>query len=96
MPASTILGKFVFCAGLFTVHSLLSGYVNRLASDNKAIANGLSISFYHTGGTLGSVLPGAVFQRYGWQAFLVQLLAMITLAFFFTRRLKRAVAGSSA
>lgn len=89
------LGMFVFCAGLFTAHSLLSGYVNRLAHDNKAIANGLYISFYYTGGTLGSVLPGAVFQRYGWQAFLVQLLAMIALAFFFTRRLKRAVARSS-
>ncbi|EKD35779.1 MAG: hypothetical protein ACD_75C01781G0004, partial [uncultured bacterium] len=82
------LAMFVFCAGLFTAHSLLSGLVNRLARDNKAIANGLYISFYYTGGTLGSVLPGAVFQRYGWQAFLVQLLVMIALAFFFTRRLK--------
>lgn len=88
------LGMFVFCAGLFTAHSLLSGYVNRLAHDNKAIANGLYISFYYTGGTLGSVLPGAVFQRYGWQAFLVQLLVMIAFAFFFTCRLKHAVTGS--
>jgi len=81
---------FVFCAGLFTAHSLLSGLVNKLAQDNKAIANGLYISFYYTGGTLGSVLPGAVFQRYGWQAFLLQLLVLIALAFFFTRRLKGA------
>lgn len=88
------LGMFVFCAGLFTAHSLLSGLVNKLAQDNKAIANGLYISFYYTGGTLGSVLPGAVFQHYGWQAFLVQLLVMIALAFFFTRRL-RDVAGET-
>lgn len=88
------LGMFVFCAGLFTAHSLLSGLINKLARDNKAIANGLYISFYYTGGTLGSVLPGAVFQRYGWQAFLVQLLVMIALAFFFTRRL-RDVAGET-
>jgi YNFM family putative membrane transporter len=86
------LGMFVFCAGLFTAHSLLSGLVNKLARDNKAIANGLYISFYYTGGTLGSVLPGAVFQHYGWQAFLLQLLVMIGLAFFFTRRLRGAVA----
>jgi MFS transporter, YNFM family, putative membrane transport protein len=84
------LGMFVFCAGLFTAHSLLSGLVNRLAKDNKAIANGLYISFYYTGGTLGSVLPGAVFQRYGWQAFLVQLLVMIGFAYFFVRRLRGA------
>jgi MFS transporter, YNFM family, putative membrane transport protein len=85
------LGMFVFCAGLFTSHSLLSGLVNKLALDNIAIANGLYISFYYTGGTLGSVLPGAVFQRYGWQAFLLQLLVMIALAFFFTRQLKGVV-----
>ncbi|HBG20359.1 MAG TPA: MFS transporter [Desulfobulbaceae bacterium] len=87
------LGMFVFCAGLFTAHSLLSGLVNRLARDNKAIANGLYISFYYTGGTLGSVLPAVIFQRYGWQAFLVQLLVMIGLAFLFARRLKSAVAA---
>ncbi len=85
------LGMFVFCAGLFTAHCLLSGLVNTLARDNKAIANGLYISFYYTGGTLGSVLPGAVFQHFGWQAFLAQLLVMIALAFFFTRRLKGVV-----
>ncbi len=82
------LGMFVFCAGLFTAHSLLSGLVNKLAQDNKAIANGLYISFYYIGGTLGTVLPGAVFQRFGWQVFLLQLLVMIALAFFFTKRLK--------
>lgn len=85
------LGMFVFCAGLFTAHSLLSGLVNKLAQENKAIANGLYISFYYTGGTLGSVLPGAVFQRFGWQAFLLQLLVMIALAFYFTNRLKNVV-----
>jgi YNFM family putative membrane transporter len=82
---------FVFCAGLFTGHSLLSGFVNKLARQNKAIANGLYISFYYTGGTLGSVLPGAIFQRFGWQIFLLQLFSMICLALFLTRRLKDAV-----
>lgn len=82
-------GMFVFCAGLFTAHALLSGLVNKLAQENKAIANGLYISFYYTGGTLGSVLPGAVFQHFGWQAFLLQLLLMIGVAYFFTRHLAR-------
>jgi YNFM family putative membrane transporter len=85
---------FVFCAGLFTAHSLLSGFVNKLARQNKAIANGLYISFYYTGGTLGSVLPGAIFQRYGWKIFLIQLFSMICLALFLTRRLKIAVKTS--
>lgn len=83
---------FVFCAGLFTAHSLLSGFVNKLASHNKAIANGLYISFYYTGGTLGSVLPGLIFQKFGWHVFLLQLFFMICLALFMTRRLKVALA----
>jgi len=85
---------FVFCAGLFTAHSLLSGFVNKLARQNKAIANGLYISFYYTGGTLGSVLPGLIFHRFGWHAFLLQLFSMVCLALFLTRRLKIAVKNS--
>lgn len=82
---------FVFCAGLFTAHSQLSGLANKLTLDNKAIANGLYISFYYTGGTFGSVLPGAVFQHFGWNSFVTFLLLMIGVAFVFNSRLKRAV-----
>ncbi|MGW8193383.1 MAG: MFS transporter [Desulforhopalus sp.] len=89
------VNMFVFCAGLFTAHSILSGLVNKFAQQNKAIANGLYISFYYTGGTLGSFVPGAVFQRYGWKIFLVQLFTMTCLALYFTRKLKKAVAESS-
>lgn len=85
------IGMFVFCTGLFMAHSLLSGFVNKLARENKAIANGVYISFYYTGGTIGSFLPGAVFERYGWQMFLATLLCMLVLALFFTHKLKGAV-----
>ncbi len=85
------LGMFVFCAGLFTAHSLLSGLVNTLARENRAMANGLYISLYYTGGTLGSFLPGAVFQYFGWQAFVAQLLVMIFLALLCTLFLRAAV-----
>jgi YNFM family putative membrane transporter len=79
---------FVFCAGMFIAHSLLSGLVNTLARDNKGIANGLYMCFYYTGGTLGSFLPGAIYHRFGWPAFLGQLLLMIAMAFLLLRRLE--------
>lgn len=88
------ISMFFFCAGLFTAHSLLSGYINKLTLQNKAIANGLYISFYYTGGTLGSVLPGVVFKYYGWQMFLVLLFSMTCLALFFTRQLTAGKAAS--
>lgn len=51
------LGMFIFCTGLFMAHSLLSGFANKLAKENKAIANGLYISFYYTGGLLVPCCP---------------------------------------
>ncbi len=89
--ALMFVAMFVFCAGLFAAHSLLSGFVNKIASHNKAIANGLYICFYYTGGTLGSFLPGAVYKHFGWQAFLVQLLCMIGVAFILISLFTRAV-----
>ena len=88
-------GMFVFCSGLFMAHSLLSGYVNTLVADNKAIANGLYISFYYTGGTLGSFLPAVVFDRYGWRPFLGVLLALLLLAFMAISALRRVVASAA-
>ena len=84
-------GMFVFCAGLFMAHSLLSGFVNKLAQDNKAIANGVYISFYYMGGSMGSFLPGIIFEYFGWKVFLLSLLLMLTIALFFTSRMKKAV-----
>ena len=88
------LSMFVFCAGLFTAHSLLSGYLSTLAKTNKAIANGLYICFYYTGGTLGSILPGAIYEAWGWNAFLWFLLFVISIACVFTQLLKKAIALS--
>jgi YNFM family putative membrane transporter len=88
------LSMFVFCAGLFTAHSLLSGFLSTIAKTNKAIANGLYISFYYTGGTLGSLLPGAIYEAWGWHAFLSFLLVLISVACLFTWFLKKAVVAA--
>lgn len=61
---------FVFCLGMFIVHAIASGYVNTLASKHKGIANGLYISFYYAGGTLGTFIPGVVYEYGGWHWFL--------------------------
>jgi MFS transporter, YNFM family, putative membrane transport protein len=84
-------GMFVFCTGLFMAHSLLSGFVNKLSQENKALANGVYISFYYMGGTMGSFLPGVFFEHFGWKAFLLSLLVMLIMALGFTNRLKIAV-----
>lgn len=85
------VAMFVFCTGLFMAHSLLSGFVNKLSSTKKAIANGVYISFYYMGGTLGSFLPGPVFEHYGWSGFLIFLQAMLLVSFFCIHMMKRSL-----
>lgn len=70
------LGMFIFCAGMFMSHTIASGYVNKMADSKKGVTNGLYVSFYYSGGTLGSVVPGLVYENYSWNTFLV-LLAVI-------------------
>jgi len=72
-------------------HSLLSGFVNTLTHENKAIANGLYISFYYTGGTLGSFLPGIFIRDFSWTVFVYSLLFVICLSFFCCWRMKRSL-----
>ncbi len=78
---------FLFCSGFFLVHPLLTGHVNRITKENKAIANGLYISFYYLGGTCGSFFPQAVYRGYGWEGFLLLLGAVLLLASFLVSRI---------
>lgn len=82
---------FVFCTGMFTAHSLLSGYLNTIGTDNKAVANGLYMSCYYTGGTLGSFLPNYILVAYDWSVFIYFLLFVLTISFISNIRLRLSV-----
>jgi MFS transporter, YNFM family, putative membrane transport protein len=71
---------FVFCSGMFLVHSVCPGFINRHARDKKGVVNGLYISFYYAGGTLGSYLPGAIYKNFGWTVYVYFLAAILALA----------------
>lgn len=75
-------GMFVFCAGMFIVHSVASGYINKLAEKNKGISNGLYISFYYAGGVIGSFLPGIIYQYFGWNVYIFTLSFILFIPFF--------------
>lgn len=72
----------VFCAGMFLVHSLLSGHVNHHARQYKGIVNGLYIAAYYTGGALGSWLPGYLYRLWGWESLLGLLTVMLMIALY--------------
>jgi YNFM family putative membrane transporter len=75
-------GMFVFCAGFFIIHSVASGLISKLAHEKRAISNGLYLSFYYAGGTVGTFAPGVFYQYLGWHVF-VGLLSLIALSTFF-------------
>jgi YNFM family putative membrane transporter len=64
------------------------GTMNKLATENRAVANGLYLSIYYTGAALGSYLPGLIYQGAGWAAFTLTLTAAIAGAVVITRGLK--------
>lgn len=70
------LAMFVFAAGMFTLHSVLSGYLNHIERSRKGMLNGLYVSAYYSGGALGSFLPGLLYQGAGWVWFTLLLIAM--------------------
>ena len=73
------LSMLVFAAGMFTLHSVLSAFLNHLETERKGLINGLYVSFYYTGGALGSYLPGFLYQAHGWSLFVLFLLALLML-----------------
>ena len=87
-------GMFILCAGFFIIHSTASGLISKLAHQNRAISNGLYISFYYAGGTLGTFAPGVFFEYLGWHMFLVLLSLIILSTLYFTSKLKKLLSVS--
>ena len=79
--AFAFANMFVFCAAMFLVHAVAPGIVNRHAGDKSGLVNGLYISCYYAGGTLGSWLPGYLYKHFGWNVYILFLAAVIILAF---------------
>lgn len=86
-------GMFVFCAGFFIIHSVSSGLISKLAHENRAISNGLYLSFYYAGGTVGTFAPGVFYEYLGWHAFLALLSFIAMMTIFFAVRLQRRLAA---
>ncbi|MCL4527379.1 MAG: MFS transporter [Gammaproteobacteria bacterium] len=76
------------CVSMFLVQAMLTGFLNGYVSNRKAVANGMYIAAYYSGGTAGSYLPGLVYDRFGWSKFLVVDLLVLAVAMIFAGRLK--------
>jgi YNFM family putative membrane transporter len=76
------VNMFLFCACMALVQAVCPGYINRLVLPNqKSVANGLYLSIYYAGGSLGSYLPGFIYTHFGWDYYIYSLafVVLITL-----------------
>jgi YNFM family putative membrane transporter len=79
MLASSSLSMFIlnftlFCACMFVIHATAAPLANKISTAPASVTNGAYVSFYYSGGALGSFLPGFIFEKYGYIAFLACLL----------------------
>jgi len=71
------VAMLVFATGMFTLHSVLSAFLNHLETERKGLVNGLYVSAYYAGGAVGSYFPGLLYQKIGWSAFILLLLVLL-------------------
>ena len=72
---------FLFCGSMFFVHTVAATVVNKNSLQNKGITNGLYVACYYGGGVLGSYLPGIIYERYGWNVFILVLFSIAGFGF---------------
>lgn len=63
----------LMCIALFMSHSIAAGWINRKGGSRGSFINGLYVAAYYAGGVLGAYVPGFVYERAGWGAFLLVL-----------------------
>jgi YNFM family putative membrane transporter len=78
---ASFLVLFLFCGGMFLIHTTLSGLLNHSLDRHHGVINGLYLASYYLGGALGSQLPGYLYEAYGWES--VILLCLLLLLFCF-------------
>lgn len=83
---------FLFCVGMFMMHSVSTGIANSLRESQKSLTSGMYLTFYYLGGATGSIIPAMIYQNIGWDAaiqlFLLSLVFIYTLFFFFRKDYK--------
>ncbi len=71
-----LLGLTLGSCGVFIAHSAAVSHVGVVADQAKALAVGIYVSFYYTGGSFGSTGPAWIWDAYGWPGCVALLVAI--------------------
>ncbi|MGE5702095.1 MAG: MFS transporter [Clostridia bacterium] len=89
-----IIGIAIFTFGFFGGHSVVSSWVGRLATHDKAQAASLYLFFYYAGSSVGGTLGGIFWSAYGWTGVVSMMVAFLVLAVVLTLRLGTTTSSS--
>ncbi len=68
---------FVFCLGMFTIHSVSTGLANYMKESQKSLTSGMYLTFYYLGGAVGSFVPSIIYQNYGWNVMIYMFIGIL-------------------
>lgn len=75
---------FLFCIGMFTVHTVSTGLANSMKSSQKSLTSGMYLTFYYLGGATGSFIPSIIYERYGWNIMIYTFVFILLIVFLLT------------
>jgi predicted MFS family arabinose efflux permease len=75
-----LTGLTLVAVGTFMAQAIATGIVGRRASNDKAGASGIYLASYYTGGLIGSLVLGQVYDHLGWTACVFVLVATLGIA----------------
>lgn len=72
---------FIFCIGMFTIHSVSTGIANSIKESQKSLTSGMYLTFYYIGGAVGSVVPAMFYQLFGWNFTIILFISVLILIY---------------
>jgi len=72
---------FLFCVGMFIIHTVATRIANSLKGSQKSLTSGMYLAFYYIGGTVGSILPPYIYLNYGWENTILLFFTILCLIF---------------
>jgi len=77
-----IFGIALLTFGFFAGHSIVSGWIGKLATHDKAQASSLYLLFYYVGSSIGGTAGGRFWSVYGWGGVVSMISIFLIIAFF--------------
>jgi MFS transporter, YNFM family, putative membrane transport protein len=75
-----LAGMTLVGIGTFFAQAVVTGFVGRAATAERAAASGLYLASYYSGGLAGAAVLGQVFDNFGWTLCVVGIAASLFLA----------------